>query len=498
VSVGPFESTCDTFYELLIHDFENPECFTFNEEVTICCSDNCLEPIFEVVSKECSETMLELKLALVNPLDSDELWIMLNNVVVENYQVEFPYLYLTLDHPGLPEVELSICVSDPNGSQCCYSQKIELECNFTDECRIGLISAVASDCLDTDLPSFIIDFDYENIGNEGFNLKGNGIDYGDFKYEDLPIYINVEDNCDITYEFVVIDNEFECSNYIEDLTYCCADNCSFGLKDVSIRCDDGVLTEIAFYLQEDTDPIKEYLIYLNGKEIASTSQNNIFLEFPTDIEISNANQFELTVCDLDCCVTSKLDLSECLDPPVECEISNVETSGISCSDNQLNFTLNFDHKGTSSAEFDVFSVFGFFGTFKYEDLPIKIEDYPSVILGLNAVFVCDKASLCCQAHLFSSPLCLSINDDISFVEDQLSQENHRFIEENPARSELILSSPVRNTKYQLLNSSGKLVRSIESMELRTFTNISDLKSGLYIVRIEYKGEIKIEKLIITN
>lgn len=498
IRIGPFISDCESEYKLGISDSKNPNCGNSREGLTICCNQSCLEPIFEIIETECYDYNFGLKLKVIHPLVSNTLQVILNGEISNSYQIDFPYLYIkgAPDSSGINE--LTLCSLQASGETCCYSQKFQLDCSTNGACEIGDIKVEPIDCNDANLPGFYINFDYKNVGNEGFSLKGNGIDYGDFKYENLPIFVNIQDNCEINYEFVVIDNEVECYNFIEYGFYCCSDNCSFTLDDTRVKCNDGLVTEVAFYLFEATDPIKEYSVYLNNEFIGETSKNNTFLEFPVQVNLETIEQLELTVCDNECCVTKNLDISDCFIPPVECEISNVRTSQVICGEQGLTFKLDFDHKGTGSNEFEVFSIFGKVGTFKYSDLPITVKNFPAVNLGLNVLFICDKGSFCCQAHLFSSPFCFSTNGGISYVDDVPVASSNRYIRQNPSNYNLILDSPFENTVYQIIDGSGKLVKTIKADQLETEVDVSDLHSGLYMVRIENKEEIKIEKLIITN
>lgn len=498
IEIGPFSADCDLLYEFVISDAVDPDCANIVEDLIVCCNPGCLEPIFEIVSIACSESNIEMKLELIHPLPSDILFININDQFIEDYEVNFPYLYLTAENTGDVVNELSICVDTSLDFECCYAHLFELECNPNDECAIGEIFVEPSDCIDTGLPGFLINFEHVNVGTQGFSLKGNGSDYGDFEYEDLPILIQVGEDCDKFYEFVIIDNEFECSNFIEYGNFCCSNNCSFRLKETSVQCDEAFITEIAFYIEEDTDPIKEYKIYANGIFIGETERNNEFFELPTEIPIAPGEEIELTVCDSECCVSQDLNLSNCIEASQDCEISYIQTSEVSCDNGQIDFELDFEYQGTNSDEFDVYSIFGYVATYKYADLPLKVTDFPSANIGLNVLFVCDKGSLCCQVHLFNSPSCLAIDEGVSYVKEQNSTRNHNYIRQNPAHLELVLDSPFKNTKYRLIDNSGKFVKTFNSIDASTREDISDLASGLYILRIENKGEIKIEKLIITN
>ena len=78
------------------------------------------------------------------------------------------------------------------------------------QCAIGDIEVTPTPCDELGFFDVFLDFEYENTGNEGFTVEGNGVNYGNFEYSALPIVINDLEGDGITfYEFVVRD--YECS-----------------------------------------------------------------------------------------------------------------------------------------------------------------------------------------------------------------------------------------------------------------------------------------------
>jgi hypothetical protein len=52
---------------------------------------------------------------------------------------------------------------------------------------------------------FILDFEFSNPGDQGFNVVGNGNEYGNFSYDDVPVQIGPFPSDDTPYEFLVYD-----------------------------------------------------------------------------------------------------------------------------------------------------------------------------------------------------------------------------------------------------------------------------------------------------
>jgi len=501
IRVGPFDSSCDRTYELVIQDSEDPNCKSVIEEIFVCCGQQCLEPIFEIVNLDCRDDEFRVKLELIHPLNSDLIMVYVNGIDSVAYSIDYPYVYVEYPFQNADiEYEITICTPFTSTDLCCYTNSFSLEqCHDEEECRIGELHLEPYDCIDAGIPGLYLDFEYANVGEEGFSLKGNGNDYGDYRYEDLPIIIQVEDNCDIFYEFVVIDNELECSSFIEYGPYCCNNACSFRAKEQRVKCQDGFLTEVAFYLEEDTDPIKSYQVFINGELLDTTEQNNQFLEFGTEIPISSNDEIILTICDSDCCVDYKLDISECLPEPELCTIENVNVKGVSCGDEGINLTLDFDHEGTNSDRFEVFSLLGSMGSFSYDELPVKIKSFPNANIGFNLLFICDQGSLCCQAHLFNTPQCFTMDGgEISNLSEEKMEINHQYLHSNPVSREIILKSPVERNEYQIFNSSGEQIIITDTMSKETLIDSSKMSPGFYLIRIENEMGIKIEKLIIAK
>ena len=126
--------------------------------------------------------------------------------MVKEYEIDGQYLYLSHPMPVIAvENNISICVPSLNDELCCYTQTFSLEdCHTADKCGIGEIKVEPSQCIAGDETFVWMKFEYEHTGDEGFSVKGNGVDYGSFRYEDLPIKLPVKFDCETFYEFVVI------------------------------------------------------------------------------------------------------------------------------------------------------------------------------------------------------------------------------------------------------------------------------------------------------
>ena len=499
IEIGPLQADCTKEYEFVVSDAEQPNCTAYIDGIFICCPNNCVEPGFEIVNMECENNEVSMKLELLHPLVNDDLRIEVNGVPVDTYEIDLPYIYLrfTAIFPAITNT-ITLCTS-LGDMVCCYSQVFSIDdCGPIGDCKIGEISIETSDCTSTVVPHFIIDFDYAGVGDKGFTVKGNGHNYGEFKYEQLPIRIEASLGCDTFYEFVIIDNEYNnCVSAREFGHFCCDNNCSFVPQEIAVKCDDGIITEIGFFLLEYTDPIKEYEVFVNNELIGVTDDNNVFLEFETQIPLDPNQEYILQVCDVDCCVRKVLDVSDCESVP--CSISSIQVTELRCADNGVQFVLDFKHEGTSSEVFDLYSLFGYFGTYEYADLPMKIEGFPRLGIGANILFVCDDDSFCCNAEIFNPPLCsptFQDSDKLEFAGED--KKDVIYIKQNPTDQYLHLVSPLKDNEYRIFDGDGNIVKEFKASDFNTSENVSELESGLYFVQIKNQSGIKTEKLIIAK
>ncbi len=72
-----------------------------------------------------------------------------------------------------------------------------------------------------------LSFAYENTGNFGFTVVGNGVNYGTFSYDDLPLLLGpLSVDGSIFYEFAVQDVEFpDCGDFVDFGMVQCSDQC---------------------------------------------------------------------------------------------------------------------------------------------------------------------------------------------------------------------------------------------------------------------------------
>jgi hypothetical protein len=104
------------------------------------------------------------------------------------------------------------------------------------DCNIsGVVANVA--CDGEEIFYVELNFDFENIGNEGFTVQGNGQNYGNFEYANVPITLGpFEAGTGLGWKFVVIDNQVDdCQNFVEVGEVNCSGGTNCGITNTFIE-----------------------------------------------------------------------------------------------------------------------------------------------------------------------------------------------------------------------------------------------------------------------
>ena len=127
-------------------------------------------------------------------------------------------LFVTGFPSGDGNILVEVCGDDSTRTvPCCAEVEIEqLNCSETG-CPIGAVSATVSDCDSNGTFTVTLDVEIEGSPGGGFIVAGNGMTYGSFGYDDLPITIGpLEGDNETDWEFIVIDlGDPTCSNFTE-------------------------------------------------------------------------------------------------------------------------------------------------------------------------------------------------------------------------------------------------------------------------------------------
>ncbi len=143
-----------------------------------------------------------------------DLWA--NGIYVGNYPLSA--LPLTIQHfpynGGVNDV-VKVCINDnPN---CCQVKEFPVPSCFLGNCVIDNLLVQTTACVCGKFFA-VITFDHENGSNDGFDIGGNGVNYGNFAYsQQQPIILGpLEGDNTTPYEFVVRDHSLTgCKDAVE-------------------------------------------------------------------------------------------------------------------------------------------------------------------------------------------------------------------------------------------------------------------------------------------
>jgi hypothetical protein len=242
------------------------------------------------------------------------------------------------------------------------------------QCDIGDLQITIDSC--NDQGKFYVYLNFTHSGtSEQFKVQGNGLNYGLFRYADLPVVLGpLQADCTTNYEFVVRDLETAtCTSFINAGVQCCNQDCAIKFREVATTACEGNLYTLSFDLEHNA-PNTGFDLYNNGKFYGYYQ----YADLPLKLEKFPSSTFDeyntLVVCANDnplCCDTIKI-LNPCV-----CQIYKIRTQVVDCNADKKSFSvrLNFKHQLTS----DSFLLGGnsiSYGTFAYKDLPISLKNLP--------------------------------------------------------------------------------------------------------------------------
>ncbi|MEZ4909839.1 MAG: T9SS type A sorting domain-containing protein [Saprospiraceae bacterium] len=266
------------------------------------------------------------------------------------------------------------------------------------QCSLSNMTAMPSEC--NDLGKFSVFINFNHTGNsDSFNIVGNGKHYGKFSYNQLPLGLEgFNADCSTSYEFVARDAETEnCSTYIDFGTKCCENNCNIYFTDaVTTLCENGNFL-VSFGLNHENAPTNGFDLHANGKFLGYYSYEDLPLQ---NIKIEGSkleSKNQIVVCANDqpnCCDTLLVN-NDCY-----CNFNNIRYQIVECNEDSETFSirLTFDHINTQ----DSFKIGGNghnYGSFAYNELPIKIDNLEFKSEGTYEFLFIDKEDALCFGTL---------------------------------------------------------------------------------------------------
>ncbi|MEZ5044018.1 MAG: T9SS type A sorting domain-containing protein [Saprospiraceae bacterium] len=304
--------------------------------------------------------------------------------------------------------KIEIC--DVDSPDCCFLVEVEYPCQPTPNCLFSDLSANILSCQSTPtghLYDIKINFNYSGTTNARFDLFSREGLIGSYRFEELPITLtnyNVPGNPDNLYFKVAENDNLECHAVIEIIPEACQEDCSISNVTLwEVNCN-AAGTEYIALISIDGQGLGEKFSATNAQGQTyyypyPAQGNEVQIAFPANE--SGVDRIE--ICDYnapDCCKV--LELEYPCRPNTECRLSELSADIINCQSNANRYLydikINFDHRGTTNAFFDLFSGERFIGFYRFDDLPITLTNFEVPINATNIHFkVAENDNLACHA-----------------------------------------------------------------------------------------------------
>ncbi|MBT8232964.1 MAG: hypothetical protein KJN84_10060, partial [Bacteroidia bacterium] len=390
-TVGPLIGDCSTLYEFVIIDNENPDCNNhYGFDAPICCGDSLECAIWDILVDitECNDDGsygLYVNFQYQGTTnDFFDVWA--GNEFVGYYSYENLPIHIDTFYGRDAEYDLIRICDNDNDACCAVYEILGPDCGDEEECRIFEVFAEAHECNDNG--GFFVDviFDYDNVGNEGFSIRGNGEIYGDdFEYGETYYTIGpLLGDCETIYEFVVIDNQFDdCGGeFVFEEEICCGEEEACRIFEVyaeASECydDGGFFVDIEFDFHNVGD--EGFTIRGNGEVYGDDFEygETYYTIGPLLGDCETIYEFVVIDNQFDDCGGEFVFEEEiCCGDMMACEIRDIEIDSMSCNDDgSYSLVLNFIVEGNTNEFFDVWAGEEYVGFYRYDDLPVYISNF---------------------------------------------------------------------------------------------------------------------------
>ncbi len=423
-TVGPFEGDCQSVYEFIVVDNENQECSSnYLFLGPICCDqEECSINDLQVTPIECIEdNFYSVSIDFHHSGATNDFF----DVIVENEIIGFYALQdlpVVLNYPasGNEFDFLSICIND--NSDCCGMAEFEaLDCNGNSgECAIFEVFAEAYECSEDG--NFLVDiaFNVQNGSQEGFEIRGNGIGYGEFHYgEDFYTIGPLDGDCETIYEFIVIDLiDSSCfGEYVFEEPICCDDGESCVIFETFAEahgCDENgnFLVDIEFEVLNPS--AANFEIIANGQSYGTFQYGDNYYTFGP-LEGDCQTTYEIAIIDLEdqsCIGIFEFEEPICCDDGETCAIFETFAEAHECDeDGNFHIDIAFDVFNGSDEGFQIIANEMSFGEYQYGENYYTFGPLTGDCETIYEIEIIDlQNSECAGVFEFDEPICCEEND----------------------------------------------------------------------------------------
>ena len=500
VTINDLPGDGTTFYEFVVRDVEFHDCHNFIEFGIVDCDPAGDCHIWDLVVDDhpCVENHFFCYLDfLYENVSTEGFALYINNELYDNFSYDELPLQEVGPLLGDGSTIYHFLVSDIGNPTCAEDLNFgPVDCSGSGDCNIWDVYADVQPCNESGFFHVLLDFEFANTGNNGFRVQGNGNNYGNFSYDDLPVTIGPLEGDGVTvYEFVVIDNDYEACH---DFTVIDPVDCN----PPGGNCEIGAIEATVLPCNEDN----EFYVLLNFA-YANTSDgftvqgngmfygNFLYSQLPVEIgplQGDGVTVYEFGVHDA---VHEACGNATAIDP-VSCEgetaLKNFTTQVMSCQDDMYMLKLDLEAVNQGSQGFTLSGNGQNYGTFNYEQLPVEIGPLP--VNGNIAYYFVAKDLEHPQYGNWKRLVPFTC-ESLDLPENSL--ENDVKIYPNPSSGSVVIEIPEKDdVAIFIYNSSGALLRVFST---RGTYQMNNLHSGIYYYTItDARGNKATGRLIVSR
>ena len=505
IKIGPLKGDCITNRMFAVYDCEKPDaCFAKIEMDKVCCEPSMDCKLYDLVTDrtDCDangEFYVYFKFKSVNT--SDCFRIKGNG----NDYGEFKYTNLPVKlgpFKGDCHTNYEFLIQDCKNERCAIEKNLgTVCCGGGGDCKLSDLKLVKTDC-NSDRQFFVyLNFKYTGV-SECFRVRGNGHDYGEFRYGQLPIKLGpFLGDCNTNYEFGVEDCIKHDCHITADLGKVCCDASNLKIYEVVMTrtdCEPDSTFNVKFNFHYK-DVSDSFNVLINGKLYSTFGYNQIpvtigslFADCKTSYKIQLIDQKDTTIrvikfIEKPCCHTNIED----------CKIYDVLAHPQHCTGpNEYALLIDFKHQGTTNQNFEVFDRNGQIGYFTFSQLPITIHNFKASGRDFDFVKICENDNpRCCTPIEFRTIVCDSLtNNPRKFRVTDL------IVKANNSSNRVSLFSELEipgDLEIEMFNLEGRQVPidiiETERQPHEIFISSSHLMTDLYFIRIKSEDSTKTYK-----
>ena len=380
LTLGPLPGNGSTPYEFVVRDFNHPDCSDFFVLGTVDCGGTSDCHVFDLIATpgDCNADGTYPLTINFQYENAPNAWF---DLIYEGSNIgfyplsELPVVIPAFNDNGEPGQVISVCINDT--PDCCAIADFQApNCNSGD-CNIFDVTATPGDC-ENGMFYVTLDFNYENVGDGGFKVQGNGIVYGVFEYGDLPLTLGpLAGNGTTTYEFVVKDIFHpECNDFAVVSPVDCDQTGDCHIYDLVAEvsdCNDQGQFFVTLDFEHTNTGNDGFKVYGNGNVYGFFNYDDLPVTIGP-LQTDNPH-LEFGVADVqhpDCHDFVVIGTPDCTGGNNDCVIEGLVAEVHPCLANGTFYvTLDFQHENTSG----YFKVKGngvTYGVYSYDDLPVSI------------------------------------------------------------------------------------------------------------------------------